>query len=239
MLELIQQNVEKFGYHVYHVSGATVPGYAYTIGLMDSMGAELILAGATFYMADEVRRILESGRLELASGNGLGSGLVVDGLGSFRIQELHRSWIRTLMLGAVDFYHGAEVRALQFVPDHTHMTIDVPDLSKEWSASEEPAWQWLHLPWSYDVPPDSTATTNLDALRGARITEVTRWEAGEWEMFAGPGPDVSYNDARVVPLGTLLASDPTLSPAVNLEIGCGLWRDGGDGGWNPWRRAES
>jgi len=43
------------------------------------------------------------------------------------------------------------------------------------------------------------------------------------------------DDARVVPLGTLLALDPSLEPVMNLAIGEGLWRDGEHGPWNPWR----
>ena len=35
--------------------------------------------------------------------------------------------------------------------------------------------------------PEIHVMTDLDALRGALITEVARWGADEWEMFAGPG----------------------------------------------------
>jgi hypothetical protein len=75
--------------------------------------------------------------------------------------------------------------------------------------------------------------TNLDALRGAPITEACRWEEDEWEMFAGAGPDVAEEDARLVPLGCLLASDPSLAAVVDLEVGKGLWREPG-GAWVPW-----
>ena len=53
-------------------------------------------------------------------------------------------------------------------------------------------------------------------------------------MFAGAGPDVTKDEMRVVPLGLLLATDPSLTPVVDLEIGRGLWRDGVGGDWNPW-----
>jgi len=143
------------------------------------------------------------------------------------------------MLGALDYYGVRDIDAMQVVPDERHTTIDVPDMTRLWSAQAEPIWQWLHEPWAYDVPETSTATTNLDALRGARITEVTRWEEGEWEMFAGAGPDVADDDARVVPLGCLLAADPSLAASVKLEIGKGLWREDGDGDWHAWASSDS
>jgi len=64
---------------------------------------------------------------------------------------------------------------------------------------------------------------------------VTRWDENEWEMFAGPGPDVTKEDIRLVALGTLVAADKTLLPVVNLAIEEGLWRDADpDSEWHPW-----
>jgi hypothetical protein len=87
------------------------------------------------------------------------------------------------------------------------------------------------------VPENATATTNLPALRGDRITEVMRWEEGEWEIFAGAGPDVPKAELRVVPLATLLAADGSLVRALSLEVGTGVWRDA-DSDWHPWRQKD-
>jgi len=38
---------------------------------------------------------------------------------------------------------------------------------------------------------------------------------------------------RVVPLGTLVAADPSLVAVVNLDVGAGLWRDEVSE-WHPW-----
>jgi hypothetical protein len=115
------------------------------------------------------------------------------------------------------------------------MTIDVPDMEAAWSVDTAPIWQWLDEPWRHPVPAGSEVMTDLGALRGGRITEACRWEEGYWEMFAGAGPDVSEEMARLVPLGCLLAADPSLMPALSLKIGEGLRRDGGGGAWNSWR----
>jgi hypothetical protein len=49
-LEQIKHNIEKSGFHVYIVMGAgPTPRFAYTIGLRESLGAELVLAGGLYY----------------------------------------------------------------------------------------------------------------------------------------------------------------------------------------------
>jgi hypothetical protein len=83
------------------------------------------------------------------------------------------------------------------------------------------------------VPKDSVALTDLDVLRGARITEVMRWEEDQWEIFSGSGPEIPESERRVVPLGILLETDESLVQAVDLRVGTGFWRDE-DSEWNPW-----
>jgi len=237
-LERIASNIREYGYHAYHVSGGPLPRFAYTIGLRESMGAELLLGGVTFYTLDEVKEIIESIYEQSRARGKLESPLRVEGLGTFTLRPVHASWVSELMLGATDYYKTRDVAALQVVPEDKHWTLDVPDMSAAWSADSEPAWRWVRERWSYQVLSEATALTNLDALRGGRITEVTRWEEDEWEMFAGGAPDVEPADVRYVPLGTLLAADPSLVPAVDLKLGKGLWRDDTDGPWNAWGSDE-
>jgi len=71
-------------------------------------------------------------------------------------------------------------------------------------------------------------------LRGERVTEAARWESDQWELFAGPGPDVTPDQVRMVPLATLLAIDATLQPVVQLDVGRALWRDDQGGDWQAW-----
>lgn len=83
------------------------------------------------------------------------------------------------------------------------------------------------------MPKDSVALTDLNSLRGARITEVMRWEEDEWEIFSGAGPEIQESARRVIPLGVLLEADISLLPVVNLRVGTGLWRDE-NSEWSPW-----
>lgn len=74
------------------------------------------------------------------------------------------------------------------------------------------------------------------ALRGAPITEAARWEPDQWELFAGPGPDVRKEDVRAIPLGTLIGVDPSLDEVVRMDVGRALWRDVDDlKKWQIWK----
>jgi len=235
-LDRIRENIAQSGRHIYVVSGGQTPRFAYTIGVSESIGAELILAGAIFYMKDEVVKIINDVAEQLKARQNRNV-VEVAGLGSFTLHKVHSSWATEFMLGAFDYYEKHDIPAIQIVPDRTHWTIDIPDMSVPWNATTEPVWRWLQEQWAYPVPKESTAATNLAALRGNRITEATRWTEDEWEIFAGAGPDVTEDEMRVVPLGTLLAADESLVSVLHLTIGEGIWREpDSDSEWHPWRK---
>jgi hypothetical protein len=237
-LEVIRENIARSGHHIYLVSSnGPTPRFAYTIGVTDSIGVELILAGAIFYMKDEVVTVINEIVAQMKA-QPHREVFEVDGQGSFTLCEVHSSWAQELLLGAFDYYQKRDIRVLQIVPDPAHWTVDVPDMSAPWSARQEPVWQWLREPWEYPVPENSTATTNLAALRGNRITEAARWEEDNWEIFAGAGPDVPKDEMRVVPLAALLGTDGSLARVLNLEVGTGVWRNA-DSDWHPWRKRET
>jgi hypothetical protein len=233
-LNEIRQNIAERGFHVYVVTGSGQPHYGYTIGLSESLGAELILAGAYFYELNEVGKIIRSiaGKLRPPVAGETGR-IEASPWGIFSLRKVDMTWAKDLMLGVFDYYHVDSLEAWQIVPDESHWTVDIPDLSRPWSPNAAPGWQWLHEKWTCPVPRDSVALTNLDALRGERVTEVVRWEEDEWEIFAGAGPDTTEAERRVVPLGILLAADPSLLPAVDLSVGAGFWRDA-ESEWHPW-----
>lgn len=240
VLAKIHENIQKYGSHTTVVAGGPLPRYAYTIGLKESVGYELVVAGALYYSIDEVLAIMTDVRRYLESPGAsepFNLNIEVEA-GSFALHEAHPSWINLLLIGALDYYGQQQVKAIQIVPIGTYRTIDVPSLDQPWSKEAEPIWRWTKESWKYPVPPSSISVTNLRALQGEKITEVARWEPGEWEMFAGSGPDVARSDVRIAPLGTLLAADPTLEAAMNLEEGAGLWRESIDLGWHPWSRVQ-
>ena len=233
-LDQIKQNIDQNGFHTYVVTGGGNPHYVYSIGLSGSVGAEVIIAGAYFYLLDELPKIIKSVADELGSSASWQSQKVdLEPWGVFSLRKVHKSWGATLLLGALDFYQVKDIQAFQIVPDVIHQTMETPDLSEPWSPTLAPAWRWLHEDWTYPVPMKSVGVTNLAALRGERITEVMRWEEDEWEMFAGAGPDVPEEEKRVVPLVVLLSADESLLQAVYLPIGAGFWRDA-NSAWHPW-----
>jgi hypothetical protein len=233
--DLVQSNIDRYGYHITIVGGAIEPRFAYSIGLSTQFNFELVFPGGIYYLKEQVLQIFDEIIDNLKAGSWiLDQRITIDTLGEFSLSPVHLSWSKMMLLGVFDFYKKADMQAYQIVPDAIHFTYDIPDMSREWSVSTEPVWQWLNRKWPYKVPESSTVTTNLDALQGEPITELMRWEEGEWEMFAGSGPDVQKSDMRVVSLGTILGIDNTLLPAVDLEIGKGLWRTDRDSKWENW-----
>ena len=215
-IDRIRENIAPSGQHIYVVLGGETPRFAYTIRVSESVGVELILAGAIFYMKNEVVKIINDVAAQLKARRDW-EVVEVAGLGSFTLRKVDSTWATQFMLGAFDYYKRRDIPALQIIPDKAHWTIDVPDMSTPWDASTEPVWRWLKEPWTFPVPKDSTAATNLAALRGDRITKVMRWEEDKWEMFAGSGHDVPKDDMRVVALGTLVAADKSLVSVVKSD----------------------
>jgi hypothetical protein len=230
----IKRNIAANGFHIYLVAAGHSPRFCYTIGVKDTLGYEFVFAGGVYYSAADVVRIVKR-----CVRSPKVTSLDFGALGRFSLQKIHNSWASKLLLGANDFYGVSHVPAVQIVPPRKWMTIDVPNLSLPWSAKTEPVWRWLNNSRTCRVTDKAMAGTNLAALRGDRVTEVARWETDYWELFAGPGPKVKKRDYRVVPLAMLLAADPSLSKAVGLEIGSGLWRDKADVGWHEWRVKSS
>ena len=154
-LKRIRDNIVRYGHHVYTVSGGgPLPRYVYTIGLSDRIGAELILAGAIFFMADDTRRIVNTIAAEWTPGK---MSYTVDFLGRFSLHKADLSWTSRLMLGALDHYGNSSINAWQVVPEPAYWTLDIPDTCKLWSAEEQPVWQWMHVPWTLPVSSSSTA----------------------------------------------------------------------------------
>ncbi len=109
------------------------------------------------------------------------------------------------MLGALDYYGDKEVRAYQILVDEDHWTLDVPNLEAPWTAASEPVWRWLFESWPFAVPRKSIGATNLNVLRGRKITQVARWEEDLWEAFAG----AEVNRRSCVPFRSACSSAPT------------------------------
>lgn len=225
MLDLIRSNIAQHGHHVTLVAQGIVPRFAYTIGLRQKVGAELVFAGASTYSAKQVHQLINDAASSLRPG-----------LKSLR--QVDSSWMKLLLLGALDFYNEESIPALQILPDKQHWTIEVPDLSVPFSPDSEPVWQWLTAPWTLPIPTNSTAATNLGALRGDRITEAARWEEDQWDLFAGAASDIPKSEMRIVPFSTLYAVDSTLAAVAALPVGSALWRYPNELEWHEWSRQE-
>jgi len=102
-LQSIADTIAKCGHQIYLVSGEACPRFAYTIGLTETLGWELVFPGGAIYKADEVKRIVNDVAGLLRGGADLDSVIEVGTLGSFRVRKACAEWVRALMLGAPQF----------------------------------------------------------------------------------------------------------------------------------------
>jgi hypothetical protein len=233
MIELIRRNIAQAGQHITLVKQSSTPRFAYTIGLSPILGAELLMPGAIIFDAEELYEIL-NGISKYLKMHPRERQVNIEKFGRFKMVESHASWSAELLLGVLDYFETDTVKGLQVVPDARHLTLDVPDTSLPLNPSKEPVWRWLKEPWVWPVPEDSSAVTNLAALRGEPVTEASRWGLDEWELFAGSGPDTPQDEIRVVPIATLVGPDPSLSKVLSLEVGKSLWREFRQDAWHDW-----
>jgi hypothetical protein len=235
-LQLIESNIAKYGYHVTIVSESVLPRFSYSIGLNDTLGFELILAGCAIYQHKDISKIFAKIVSEFNQGrNNEGTNILNDSLGTFKLSEVKPTWSEKMMLGVYDYLDVKEFKGLQIIPDKMHYTNEIPEMDKEYHENEQPVWKWLTQKWPYPVPKESLVTTNIDALKGEYIKEVMRWENDSWEMFTMPGPDVPDEDVRIVSLGTMLGIDESLEPSVHIKLEEGIWRKDKDSDWNKWQ----
>ncbi|WPV69685.1 DUF4262 domain-containing protein [Chitinophaga sp. LS1] len=235
-IEEIKSNIQKFGYHVTYVIADISPSFAYTIGLSQTFNFELVIAGGAFYNRAEKETIITSiADKIIETDNKIPQSINLGELGVFSLSLVDESWSKLFLLGVYDILKKETVVALGIVPDQNHFTLDIPKMSVPFNVNNEPVWQWMAKEWKYNVSKESTVGTDLDALKGKAITEVTRWEDDYWEMYHGDGNEMPKDQIRVVSIGTMLGIDPSLIAAFDVPLEKGLYRESADDEWKKWR----
>lgn len=230
-LHIIRTNIDGNGYHLTLVNEGQHPDFSYSIGLTEKLGFELIIAGNGFISIRENESTFNCIFNELKSGHWVDSEFLLPNNDAYYLTKIDSSWAKKMMLGVYDYYKVDEIIAYQIIP--VDRTMDIP-LMSEPMIPHDPIWKWLDINWDIDAPKNSYVITDIDSLKGKTIVELTRWEENVWEMFSQPGPDVSENEIRTVPLGTILGIDSTLEVITNLAVGQGLWRDHKCSSWQDW-----
>lgn len=233
-LDRIGSNIKTFGYHLTTVAGnSPLPRYVYSIGLTEKIGFELIFAGDGLYNIDELKIIIERIVIECETLNLENIEYKVALSEANSLINVDNSWSQLMMLGVYDFYNVTEFKAMQIIPDSEHLTLDIPNMAKEYNENE-PIWKWLTVEWTLSVPSGSIVITNYSTLLGEKITEATRWEEDEWEAFVGESEDMKKEDMRIMPLGVLIGIDSSTMTFANLKIGKGIYREETDLVWQAW-----
>ncbi|MFO0454879.1 MAG: hypothetical protein ACK5Z0_02625 [Planctomycetota bacterium] len=233
--QLIKENINKHGFHIYLINGPFLPRYIYTVGLSLKTGFELVFAGGYYFTNQEAAVIVDTlAKKTLANANAKPTLENLPQFGDFSLAQVHQSWVNNFLNAIPDYFNGREVPCLQITPEQSRSTIDIPRMAVPFSATEQPLWQWMEKQWPYNTSGDAIAVTDLRALKGEKIKEAMRWEENQWELFASPGDQLNQDEVRIVPLAVLLGFDHSLEIVTSLEVGKGYWRDEKDMIWNRW-----
>lgn len=234
-LGLVKSNIAQYGFHITSVQSSTNPRYAYTIGLTSLIGFELTFAGGIYFLLDDltviISEIADQLREKITS---RAKKINVTGFGRFSLRSVDNSWSEYMTLGVFDFYKSKSAKIYQIIPEKKWFTGDIPDMSVPFDSKKEPVWRWFVDKWSYPVPETSLVVTNFQSLQGKAITEVMRWEPDQWEMFTEAATAIEPSDVRIVPLALMIGIDKSLSKAIKLKIGKGIWRESIEAKWQPW-----
>lgn len=236
-LQLIKSNIKECGYHIYGVvDSGSLPRFFYSIGLSEKIGTELMLAGALLYTDEEVKVIIDEIIEALKKDTNIDN--ITTSLGLFSLKTVDSTWSEKLMLGVFDYYNVSIVDALQIVPNDNYLTIDVPNLNKEYNPTLEPIWKWLTEDWNYSIPDTSICVTDLDALYGKPIIQTIRWEEDYWEVFSKLPSEIVQEDTRFVSLGMLLAINTSNELFAKLAVNEAVSRVDSTHEWEFWNVEE-
>lgn len=232
-LALIESNIKKCGYHIYAVKdNGPLPRFCYSIGLTKEIGTELILAGALLYTDEEVKVIINEIVGEIK--NDINVDNIVTSLGIFSLKTVDSTWSEKLMLGVFDYYNVSTVSVLQIIPKNEYLTIDVPDLSREYNPSLELIWKWLTIDWNFSISATSVCVTDLDTLQGKPIIQAIRWEEDYWEIFSKLSSEIIQENTRFIPIGMLLVIDKANEVFADLAINEAVSRIDSNHEWEFW-----
>lgn len=232
----IRDNIRRTGWHTYQILAGPTPSWTYSIGFEETFGSpEVVVAGANYFSRQEIAQLFQDLGTRLASGEALpDDGAALAPFGAVEFVEADPTWVDHLLLGALDYYGGHNFSTLQLLPDARYRTIDTPDMSHMFDPSTAGPWRWLTEEWPYPVSKRTVVITDLDALRGAPLLDVTCYpgdEGPDWEAFATRPDAPQIELVRAAPFGALVGHDPTLAPALEMTPGETAHRPSGSAPW--------
>ncbi len=235
LIEKIRSNINSSGFHISAVNQDLTPRFAYTIGLFEILGFELIYAGGMNFLLDDINVIINSiGSSLLSKKNNSKNEFIINKYGLFNLTEVHQSWSKNMLLGAHDYYNVTTIPCFQINPISNNKSLDTPTMNIIYDEKEQTIWSWMTRDFNWNVPKLSKCIINNDILFGAKALEIMRWEEDEWEVFTSNSQTINEEDMRIIPLTTLIGIDITLMRILELEVGKGLIRELPTNEWENW-----
>jgi len=231
----INHNITEYGFHINVVNQKLTPRYAYSIGLINSCGFELVLAGCMDLLYDDVISIMNNiGNKLLKHDETIDAQFILGQNGLYKLRKIHESWSEIMLLGAKDFFNFDDIPSCQIYPCNDKISFDVPNMDEIFLPNSQPIWSWLTNENNSTFPIDSKVIVNKDILFGAKALEIMRWEENEWEIYSTNSDNLNEHDMRIIPLTTMIGAESTLGRILDLEVGKGLVRKLPSNEWEDW-----
>ncbi len=97
-LHNIENVIRSKGYYVATILPVPQPGYAYTVGLTETLGFEYVFCGRSNFSGDDLKLIIDVACEIKAYKNSADQYFEVENRGKFRLQLANESWTKKTML---------------------------------------------------------------------------------------------------------------------------------------------
>lgn len=234
-LDHIKDNILKHRFHINVVSQEFTPRFAYTIGLFNKNGYELVLAGNMDLLYDDIIYILNFiGNKLINHEETTGSRFEINIKSMFELRKVDESWTDIMLLGVNDFYNDKSILSYQIHQIGNMTSVDIPNMNCKFKPEDQPIWRWLTCKNDLNIPQNSKVVINKDILYGAKALEIMRWDENEWEIYSMNPENLDEDDMRIIPVSTIIGIDNSLERILELNVGKGLIRDSPNNAWESW-----
>ncbi len=227
-------DVAQHGWHLVGIEDdPDGPGYVFSVGIFHTLAQpEIVIFGlnSSSAMGQIVNVIGE----EIRSGHRFEdwheSDAILDGF-SCMFRRVDPGLYREYFGYALWFYEGHDFPMLQCVwPDRNHRYPWEPDFDAE-LVQRQPILA-ARTAWPFNEGKNRAMFTTKQVIEeGHPILLVTHDEDGDWQFLCGTTDDLA--DARVVSLGSVVESHPSVGKLADLPLG---WRAERNDPGDSWRR---
>jgi len=209
----ISDVIKNKGYYICSVFQEACPRFSYTIGLYQTLGYELVVAGLCLIDVNDVPNLIKcavNGEEYIESLSG--STLPVE------LRDADSTWATAMARWAVRYYNSENIRLKQILVGD-NLTIDTPNMRYSYNDIINNPWQYLVEDWPYPVPENSQAYCDSGIISGEKILSISRYEDDYWEISSGIGFD---SRAKILPIAVIMEKFGLDTEIISMENGTAI-----------------